>query len=73
MSEEDGLIWAFKVDSTGRGQKIEWDELDVASENEFRWIHLELEAPDAMKWVRDKSGLGQLEVRLRRSAKRAAV
>jgi len=62
MSEEDGLIWAFRVDSTGRGQRIDWDELDVAHENEFLWIHLELEAPDAKKWVREKSGLGELEV-----------
>jgi len=62
MSEDDGLIWAFRVASSARGQNTEWDELDVAHKNEFRWIHLELEAPDAMQWVREKGGLGELEV-----------
>lgn len=61
MSEEDGLIWAFDVDPTGRATELDWSGLDAPSSEGFRWIHLELEAESAQSWLRERSGLSEIE------------
>jgi zinc transporter len=61
MSEADGLIWAFDVDTSGRGTELGWDTLDGPLTDGFRWVHLELEAEDARGWLHERSGLNEIE------------
>ena len=67
MSEEDGLIWSYNIDSSGRGQPIGWDELDDGdgeqeeNQGSFQSIHLELGGERAQRWLRQQSGLSDLE------------
>lgn len=61
MSEGDGLVWALQVDDQGRGHPIGWNDLPADGGGAFRWIHLDLEAPRAQEWLREQSGLSELE------------
>ncbi len=60
MSGNDGLIWAYRVDDGGQARAVEWDSLD-APETGFCWAHLDLEAAPATRWLREKSGLSEIE------------
>lgn len=62
MNDDGGLIWAFEVDSSGRGQSLGWNELGREDGDGFRWIHLEREADAAHAWLRGPSGLPELAV-----------
>jgi len=62
MSERDGLVWAYQVGLGGHGTQIEWDGLESPAENGFQWIHLDRSAQESQTWLREKSGLGDLEL-----------
>jgi zinc transporter len=62
MSKTDGLIWAYKVDATGLGREIDWDELMEFEEGAFVWVHLERQTEGAHRWLSEKSGLTELQV-----------
>jgi len=61
MNEDDGLIWAYRVDATGQGEQIGWDELDEA-DGAFLWMHLDFREANAERWIRERSGLGEIEI-----------
>lgn len=61
MSEEEGLICAYDVESGGQGRPIGWQDLARPVSRGYRWIHLDLEAEPARSWLRNESGLGALE------------
>jgi zinc transporter len=60
VKDDGGLIWAYRVDEHGRGESVGWNDL-ATREHEYLWIHLELEAGDARRWLREESGLSDLE------------
>lgn len=57
MNNSNGLLWAYDVDSNGRGTQIGWEGLDLPQAGAFRWIHLERESERTQAWLRDQSGL----------------
>ena len=62
MSETDGLIWAHEVDANGAVRDIGWDELSSEVADGYHWIHLDLGVEEARRWVREDSGLTEIEV-----------
>ncbi len=60
MSEEDGLICAWRLDGNGGGTEVGWDDLTTAAENSGTWVHLHFESERARKWLRRESGLSGL-------------
>lgn len=62
MSEEDGLIWAYHVNSEGRAHEIGWDDMDSVVEDGFQWIHLDRTVDSSRTWLHEKSGLDSLEL-----------
>lgn len=61
MSGKSGLLFAFDIEPSGRGTELGWDDLDSPIEGGYRWIHLELEAERAQAWLRERSGLDELQ------------
>lgn len=62
MSEEDGLICAWRLDGQGGGTEIGWDDLSSGAENGDTWVHLHFESERVRKWLREESGLSGLVV-----------
>ncbi len=62
MSEEDGLIWAYRIQSNAQATTIDWGELNVDVEDGFQWIHFDRTSDHAQTWLREESGLGALEL-----------
>jgi zinc transporter len=62
MSEEDGLICAWRLDGQGGGREVGWDELSSGAENADTWVHLHFESERVRKWLREESGLSGLVV-----------
>lgn len=60
MSEEDGLIYAWRLDGWGGGTEIGWDVLCSGAELGDTWAHLHFESERARKWLREQSGLSSL-------------
>lgn len=57
MSEEDGLICAYRYDGTGGGIELSWDELSSSGETTSSWVHLHLDGSQTHDWLRNQSGL----------------
>ncbi len=60
MSDEDGLICAYRINEHGRGESLDWSDLS-AGDRGFLWVHLDLESERARQWVREESGLSEIE------------
>ncbi len=62
MSEQDGLIGAYELDGKGGGRPLVWEDLSNGGvfENPV-WIHLDRNSERAGSWLRNESGLGQLQ------------
>ena len=60
MSEEDGLICAWRLDGKGGGTEIGWDALSEGAELGNTWAHLHFESERVRKWLREESGLSSL-------------
>lgn len=60
MSEEDGLICAYRLDGKGGAQELGWDDIadgGVFDSEKDIWVHLHLERQAAKDWIKNKSGL----------------
>ena len=59
MSESDGLIYAVRLDGSGGGASLGWDEIRAASPQAGGplWLHLDYSAPRARSWLLEESGL----------------
>ncbi len=57
MSEEDGLIYAYRLDGKGGGAEIGWNEIANPSNAQVTWVHLHFESDRARRWLRQESGL----------------
>ena len=62
MSEEDGLICAYRLDGQGGGAELGWDALRADADLGNTWAHLHFESDRARKWLREESGLSALVV-----------
>jgi zinc transporter len=59
MVNNDGLIAAYILDGKGGGQRVGWKEIQEWTPTAgLLWVHLNFEAPDAQRWIREE---GQLE------------
>ncbi|MCG6942826.1 MAG: hypothetical protein LJE69_16435 [Thiohalocapsa sp.] len=59
-----GLAFAYRLDGRGGGTPISWRELaerDPAAPEQI-WVHLILRHPNALRWLREDSGLDELTV-----------
>ncbi len=58
MANNDGLIAAFILDGKGGGQRVGWNEIRQWTPTAgLLWVHLNFEAPDAQRWIREESQL----------------
>ncbi|MBW2425245.1 MAG: zinc transporter ZntB [Deltaproteobacteria bacterium] len=55
-----GLIWALSVDPVGNATEIGWDGLVGAAVGGYMWIHLDLEAEPARRWLREESNVDEI-------------
>jgi zinc transporter len=61
MSEDDGLISAYRLDGNGGGERIAtWDQLSLEADKRTLWVHLDHSAETAANWLRVASGLRPL-------------
>lgn len=56
MSDQDGLICAYRLNGEGGAAPLGWNDLDRPGEGPL-WIHLHPEKPEAENWLRKKSGI----------------
>jgi len=57
MSEQDGLIWALRLDGRGGAAPLDWDTLPSGEDAAGSWIHLHLSGERTAQWLRGESGL----------------
>jgi zinc transporter len=57
MSEQDGLICAYRFDGKGGGEELDWDGLAAFGTDAGIWAHLHLEGERTREWLRQKSGM----------------
>ncbi len=61
MSEEDGLISAYRLDGNGGGERItSWDALSGNRGQGVLWVHIDHSTEAARDWLREASGLRPL-------------
>lgn len=62
MSDANGLICAYRVDSSGGATALGWDDLAGAAPEAggYIWAHLDRHSEDAVRWLRDDSGVDPL-------------
>ena len=61
MSEEDGLIRAFRLDGRGGGEPLAtWEQLPADADKKGLWVHMKRGVEPAAAWLRDASGLRPL-------------
>jgi len=58
MANDDGLIAAYILDGKGGGKRVGWKEIQQwAPTAGLLWVHLNFEAPEAQRWIREESQL----------------
>lgn len=62
MSEEDGLICAYRYDGKGAGIELGWDGLSGDDDAARTWVHLHLEGSRTKEWLNNHSGLPSIAV-----------
>jgi len=61
MSEENGLICAFRLDGNGGGDAIsDWHSLSEGLSGYSHWVHFDWSADETHDWLKNKSGLRPL-------------
>lgn len=56
--EEDGLVFAVRLDGEGSATLIDWAEIETADDASGpMWVHLNRKSARAQEWLRNKSGL----------------
>lgn len=57
----DGLITAYILDGEGGGRRVGWKEIQEWTPRAgFLWVHLNFTAPEAQRWIKDESQLGEV-------------
>ncbi len=61
--EEKGLIHALLLDGKGGGRLLDWHDIaNWSPEHGVLWVHLSCTDPEAILWLKEKSGLESLIV-----------
>lgn len=61
MSDNDGLLCAYRFDGTGHGRQVGWAEMrEVSPRPGWLWVHLHREGTETRRWLRDEGGLDPL-------------
>ncbi len=61
MIDDDGLIAAYLLDGNGGGEEIDWQAVhDWKPDVGTLWVHLDRNAPSAVAWINEASGLDTL-------------
>ena len=60
MSEEDGLICAYRINGDGTSVPLGWHELDApAQDHEWTWLHFDVSGARTRDWLTHASGLDE--------------
>ncbi|UCE32538.1 MAG: zinc transporter ZntB [Burkholderiales bacterium] len=62
MSDQDGLLCAYRLDGRGGADELGWEDLGAVAAGTFLWVHLHLEGEQARAWLRGPSGLSDIVV-----------
>jgi len=57
MSEQDGLICAYRLDGAGGGEELDWAGLSALGTSDATWVHLHLEGERTRDWIHKESGV----------------
>ncbi|MHC4505611.1 MAG: CorA family divalent cation transporter, partial [Planctomycetota bacterium] len=59
MSESDGLIYAVRLDGSGGGAPLGWDEIRARPPQADwpLWLHFDYSAPRVRSWLLEESGI----------------
>ncbi len=59
MNESDGLIYAVRLDRTGGGAPLDWNQIRAGSPQADAplWLHFDYSAPRVRSWLLEESGL----------------
>jgi len=61
MVNNDGLIAAYILDGNGGGQRVGWKKIqDWTVAAGLLWVHLDFTAPEAQRWIKEKSRLEEV-------------
>ena len=61
MVNHDGLIAAYILDGNGGGQRVGWKKIqDWKPAAGLLWVHLDFTAPEAQRWIKEKSQLEEV-------------
>lgn len=61
MSEDDGLISAYRLDGHGGGERFHsWDTVPAETAGAHIWVHINRNAARAQQWIAEESGLRPL-------------
>jgi zinc transporter len=57
MTEQDGLILAYRLDGRGGGRPAGWNEIRAwRPDGDFLWMHLDYEGVEVQRWLSEESG-----------------
>lgn len=63
MSDEDGLLDAYRLDGTGGAEPLSWEDLsDGIAQEGLLWVHLDKNGAQTGEWLRTQSGLDDLQI-----------
>lgn len=60
MSQEEGLICAYRFDGRGGGTRLGWKDIPADAEANGTWVHLDLQQEHARRWIASESGLSPI-------------
>jgi zinc transporter len=61
MANEEDLVCAYRLNGTGEGQEIGWEEVRQWSPGSgLIWIHLDHTRPASRKWLKEESGIDRI-------------
>ena len=61
MTDEHGLLYAYRLDGEGGGEKLDWNKIKQwMPEHGVMWLHLEYSDPVVQEWVQKESGLDEV-------------
>jgi len=61
MSEQDGLLYGFRLDGQGGGTPLDWTGLDgLRDDDSVLWVHLHRDGQETRRWLAEHAGLPAL-------------
>jgi len=60
MSEQDGLICAYRLDGNGGARELDWEAIASLDGSVSSWVHLHLEGARTKDWIHQESGVNEI-------------